>query len=49
MSTHGWQCVCRGEGTIEGGPAGATYSVPCPGPPKEIVQYGRVYVLKEQR
>lgn len=29
-SAHPEHCVCRGRGTVEAGPAGATYSVPCP-------------------
>lgn len=36
-------CICRGTGTIEEGPAGATYSVPCPGPPDRIWS-GQMYV-----
>jgi hypothetical protein len=42
-SRHSWQCVCKGDGTIEEGPAGATYSVPCPGPPERIARFGVEY------
>jgi hypothetical protein len=41
---HSWQCVCRGRGTVEEGPAGATWSAPCPGPPDTVAMHGEVYV-----
>lgn len=44
MSKHPWACVCRGTGTIESGPAGATHTDPCPGPPGRVDRWGWVYV-----
>jgi hypothetical protein len=43
-----WACICRGSGKVEDGPAGATYSVPCPGPPDQIWAYGIQYIAKEE-
>ena len=42
--SHNWACICHGRGTIEDGPAGATYSVPCPGPPARIRMHGFTYI-----
>ena len=43
MSDHPWNCICGGRGTMEEGPAGATYSMPCPGPPEHIDRHGKRY------
>lgn len=43
-TAHPRACICCGKGTVERGPAGATYSVPCPGPPDMVRQYGVEYV-----